>query len=102
MDCGRCGSWLDSPRESGLFYMDEDIVCPDCGTTNQVGVDDNGNYNGDDEESAGTAYVSHWICKHGTDEDTPCPECDEEDERERRWYMRLYRKVMNWIWLRLA
>jgi phage FluMu protein Com len=74
MDCGRCGSWLESPHADGLFGTDEEVTCPECQTVNQVGVEDDG---GDGEENI--AYVSHWTCRHGSDDATACAACDAED-----------------------
>ncbi len=75
MDCGRCGAYLESPHLDGMFQMDEEIICPECQTVNQIGVE---GQDSDPEEN--TAYVSHWMCKHGVSDDDPCAECDAEDE----------------------
>jgi phage FluMu protein Com len=76
MDCGRCGSDLsDTADADGLWREDQDVTCPDCQTVNQIGVEDEEF----DDEGHGTAYVSHWTCRHGVSGDDPCADCDVED-----------------------
>ncbi len=70
MDCGRCGLWIECPREGDLFYDGDAIVCSECGATNVITVCD------DDPPDV---YVQGWTCKHGKDDATPCDECDAEE-----------------------
>jgi hypothetical protein len=71
MDCGRCGLRIECPRDGDVFFEDEKIVCS-CGTTNQIGCDEGPVF-------GPTVSVSHWTCKHGSDDETPCAACDAED-----------------------
>jgi len=72
IDCGHCGTVLGCPRAGkNYYYEDEEIACGACGAVNVVGID------GD------AAYVIHWTCTHGKDEETPCEACEacERDEQ---------------------
>lgn len=67
LECGLCGSEItgEDPR-SGWYWDGEDITC-DCGAVNSVSVD-----------SESDAYVGHWTCKHGKDDETMCDLCETE------------------------
>lgn len=69
MDCARqsCGLHLQ-PREDGMYYDGDVIVCARCGTVNQIEVDDDG------------TSVSSWTCAHLVHGDEGCATCDQEDE----------------------
>ena len=91
IDCGRCGAGLEVAPDShgrALVHVDEDVVCGSCAATNQMGVEDGCPDAYEDGEvddygdEIGTAYVSHWSCRHGVYEDDPCAGCDAEDEAD--------------------
>jgi hypothetical protein len=67
IDCGNCGSslWVKPDRNGAATVHDgEEVHCIECGSANFMTVDEN------------EGYVSHWTCKHGVDDETPCQECD--------------------------
>lgn len=73
MDCCNCG--LAIGRESGQYTEDEEIVCPDCGATCVVFLDDpNPSY------EAPTAYFGSWQCSHGVDGEEWCEFCEARTE----------------------
>lgn len=73
LDCGRCGAACVPSDDAGMFWDGQEHRCEECQTLNVVHADpDDG------------AWIGRWICKHGKDEDTPCPECDAEDEARAR------------------
>lgn len=69
LDCGNCGAEIVGSHPRAGWYSDgEDIVCPDCGTTNTVSCDDETD-----------PYVGHWTCKHGKHDEEPCDQCEIEN-----------------------
>lgn len=68
LDCGFCGAEIPGkdPR-SGWYWDGEDITCDDCSAVNSISVD-----------AETDAYVAHWTCKHGKDDETMCDECEIE------------------------
>lgn len=66
IDCGQCGSACIPSQPDGTFYDGQTETCEECGATNMISADA-------DEASPG-----RWTCKHGVDQDDPCPECDTE------------------------
>lgn len=64
LDCGSCGLTLFPTRNDGL-YEDEQVIRCICGAHNTISVD---------EDDA--AYVGHWKCRHGIEQDDPCDTCE--------------------------
>ncbi len=76
MDCERCGAPLPGTKviDGDDVWWDGDKVKCECGAVSQITVFDD-----EDDEDLGRAYVSHWTCKHGSDDKIPCAACDAED-----------------------
>jgi DNA-directed RNA polymerase subunit RPC12/RpoP len=90
VECGRCGTGLEvapDPEDRALIGCDEEILCPYCGTTNQMGVD------ADTDDEIGIAYVSHWTCGHGIAEEDRCWRCAVQDWWY-TWPVRRWLRVM--------
>ena len=67
LDCGQCGATCVPSDDAGMFWDGKEHRCEECGALNAV------NYDGEDD------VWCDWICKHGIDQDDPCPECDAEE-----------------------
>ena len=65
MDCPVCGLPVESIRSDGLYCDGDQIKC-ECGTIVVISVD------AEQEE----VWIQRYICKHGKEEEEPCPECD--------------------------
>jgi hypothetical protein len=63
LDCPHCWRGLQ-PREDGLYYDDDVVICV-CGSASVMWVDDNG-----------SAYIRSWTCPHGIDDEEPCDACE--------------------------
>jgi hypothetical protein len=82
-DCERCGLELKGTAivdGAPVWWDGDEVTCEDCGTVSRITVNDSECY---EDSDIGTAYVQGWTCKHGTDDETPCTECDAEDEAAR-------------------
>jgi hypothetical protein len=80
VDCPRCG--LDIPGTKivdgePVWWDGDTITCADCKSVIRISVDDGDCY---EDSDLGHAYVQGYTCKHGKDEEEPCPDCDAEDE----------------------
>lgn len=61
LGCNNCGAVVFEPDEDGLFYQDQDGVCPDCARICQVEIEENGRA---------------WVSDHGIHADVGQAVCD--------------------------
>jgi hypothetical protein len=64
LQCDNCGDDALESDHQGEFFDGQEGICPSCGATCIVSVS---------EEDP--AYINRWICRHGTDGDDRCDQC---------------------------